>query len=248
MLTASPAPTQACLDREGRIERNRLDSALLSQPLEFRLYLPPCYDEQNERRYPVLYLLHGGTFYNDDQWDRLGADEAADRLMARGELPPFLIVMPYDRLWTRPIEDPFGEALIQELIPWIDDKYRTLTDREHRAIGGLSRGAGWAIHLGLSHRELFGIIGAHSLAVFDQDAAGDINRWLAELPRDALPRFYLDIGAQDQPLILKSAIWFEKRLTEEGIPHEWHLYTGKHEETYWAAHVEEYLRWYAEEW
>ncbi|HJW90842.1 MAG TPA: alpha/beta hydrolase-fold protein, partial [Anaerolineales bacterium] len=174
-LINSPTPP-ACLKSSGRIEMGRLKTDLLRFPLEFRVYLPPCYAQHTEQRYPVLYLIHGQS-YTDDQWDRLGADETADALIAAGEAPPFLIVMPRDRVWSQPTEDAFGQAVIEELLPWIDAHYRTMPAREYRAVGGLSRGASWAIHLGLSAWESFGAIGAHSLPVFWTDLP-NIRKWL----------------------------------------------------------------------
>jgi enterochelin esterase-like enzyme len=230
----------------GRYEPGSLESELLPQTLEYQVYLPPCYDQYPERRYPVIYLIHGQS-YSLDQWDRLGVDEISDRLVASGDLPQFLIVMPRDRVWTQPDTDPFGRALVQDLIPRIDASYRTLPDREHRAIGGLSRGAAWALHLGLSQWEQFGAIGMHSLPVFWADTP-EIRQWLAAIPDKSMPRFYMDIGSRDRPAIMKSAIWFEQLLTERNIPHEWHLFEGYHEEAYWEAHAEQYLRWYTREW
>lgn len=229
------------------MEFNNLRTELLRLPLEFRVYLPPCYDQQTERRYPVIYLIHGST-YTDSQWTDLGAAEIADELIAAGEAPPFMMVMGRDRVWTSPREDMFGQALVDVLLPWIDENYRTLSERSHRAIGGISRGGGWAVHLGLSRWELFGAIGAHSLAVFNEDTPYYINKWLDEIPSDAYPRLYLDIGDRDRQEIRRSAEWFEGVLTKKGIPHRWHLYTGYHDDAYWQAHIEEYLRWYVEDW
>jgi enterochelin esterase-like enzyme len=194
----------------------------------------------------VLYLIHGQT-YSDDQWDRLGVDETADRLIRAGELSPLLIVMPRDRVWSQPTEDHFGQAVTEALIPWIDSNYRTAANRENRAIGGLSRGGAWAVHLGLSRWELFSAIGAHSLTVFWNDASR-INGWLDAIPTESFPRIYLDIGDQDRPEVVESASWFEGLLDERGLPHEWHTFAGTHDEAYWQAHVEQYLRWYGFEW
>lgn len=244
-LTATPS-AQACQERVGRIETGVVRSDLLRLPMEFRIYLPPCYSQHPKARYPVLYLIHGQN-YNDDQWDRLGADETANRLITGGEAAPFIIVMPRDRNWSQPTEDNFGRVVVESLIPLIDANYRTLAEREGRAIGGLSRGAGWAIHLGLSHWELFSAIGAHSLPLFWTDLA-HLREWIAAIPSEALPRIYMDLGDKERPQIAKSANYFEQLLTELGIPHEWHLYPGYHEEAYWKLHLEEYLRWYAEGW
>ena len=245
--SATPTPTPlACWQQGGRYEEGSLRSDLLPLPMEYRVYLPPCYDQQGDRRYPVLYLIHGQN-YNHDQWDRLGVDEAADRLIAAGEIPPLLIVLPHDRSWAMPTEDRFGQVLVEGLVPTIDSNYRTLPERPYRAVGGLSRGAGWAVNLGLSRWELFGAIGGHSLPVFWTDTAY-IRQWLKDIPPDELPRIYLDIGENDRPQILNSASWFENLLTEERIPHEWHLFPGYHEEAYWQSHLEQYLRWYTQGW
>lgn len=244
--TAVPTPTPLpCLAQGGTIARHTLRTPISPLPWEFRVYTPPCYLEWPERRFPLLILIHGST-YTDDQWDRLGADETADALIASGELPPFLILMPRDRVWTdAPDDDPFGQALIEYILPWVDENYRTQPERASRAIGGLSRGASWAVHLGLAHWELFGAVGAHSLPVFVTDPPR-LERWLSEIPPDSMPRFFLDIGENDH--LLPHALWFTNLLTARNIPHEWHLFTGRHEEAYWQAHLEQYLRWYAQTW
>jgi enterochelin esterase-like enzyme len=223
-----------------------LDTDLSNFPLEFLVYLPPCYDQEPERRYPVLYLIHGQGF-TQDQWDRLGADEMADQLIAAGEASPFIIVMPRDRVWTPPTEDLFGQAVIEILLPHIDETYRTIPERDHRAIGGLSRGAGWALRLGLINWEQFGIIGMHSLPILWGDG-GSIPRWLDDIPSDSMPRMYLDIGDHDRAEITESATWFSELLAERQIAHEFYVFTGYHDEAYWSAHVEQYLRFYALEW
>lgn len=245
--TASPTPTATdhpCTQAPGTVTRHTLATDLSPLPWEFRVYAPPCYDAFPEQRYPLLILIHGST-YTDSQWDDLGADETADRLIAAGELPPFLILMPRDRIWVEPTEDPFGVALVSRILPWVDENYRTIPEKPYRAIGGLSRGASWAVHLGLKHLDLFYSIGAHSLPVFLTDPPR-LRSWLDQAPVDELPRFYLDIG--DRDYLLDKAIWFEELLTEKNIPHEWYLNSGRHEDAYWAGHVEEYLRWYAAPW
>lgn len=242
-----PTPTRlACWRAGGRILTDNLDTPLLRLPLQFRVYLPPCYEELEGRRFPVLYLFHGQSS-SDDQWDRLGADETADRLIAEGEIPPLIIVMPYDRYGGQPIETKFSQAITETLIPYIDKTYRTLPDRQHRAVGGLSRGAGWAVHFAISEWQLFDRLGAHSPAVFHSDAQR-MRTWLGKIPADQYPLIYMDIGDRDRPEILRSALWFEALLNEYDIPHEWHLFSGYHSEEYWRAHLEQYLRWYTQDW
>ena len=244
-LTPSPTATStplACLTSPGRVEAGSLDST--KPPQQFRIYLPPCYEEKTDQRYPVLYLLHGQT-YTDDQWIRLGAIRAVDNLILSGESIPFIVVFPDDRYWNLPPGAGFGQRLVEQLIPYIDATYRTLPDRDHRTIGGMSRGAGWALQLGLKRWDLFGTIGLHSLAVLQKDAS-EIRVWLADIPPEARPRVFMDIGDNDQELEIAQRV--ESEFNRLGLSHEWHLYSGTHTEEYWSAHVEEYIRWYAEGW
>ena len=62
------------------------------------------------------------------------------------------------------------------------------------------------------------------------------------------PRIYIDIGERDRPEILRAATWFEALLNEKDFPHEWHLFSGYHNEAYWSEHMDQYLRWYTQGW
>ncbi|HVN54233.1 MAG TPA: alpha/beta hydrolase-fold protein [Anaerolineaceae bacterium] len=247
-LEPSLTPTQdlsACLAAGGRFEiGGPLPYRGMPEGLSFRVYLPPCYDIETARRYPVLYLIHGQSS-TDDQWDRLGADEVADRLIASGEAPPFLIVMPRDRVWVDPDGDRFGLAVMDQLLPWIDSHYRIQADRAHRAIGGLSRGGAWALHLGLTHWESFGAWGEHSGVVFASDAPL-VFSWIKAIPPEEMPPIYLDDGEGDRWLYSMKDL--KKILDQAGVDYTWVLRPGYHNEEYWHAHVDEYLRWYASHW
>jgi predicted alpha/beta superfamily hydrolase len=243
--TPLPTPTVtplACLNQPGRVEEGILDST--DPPQEFLIYLPPCYDEKTDQRYPTLYLLHGQT-YTDDQWIRLGAVDVINKLILSGESIPFIIVFPDDRYWNLTAGPGFGARLVDDLIPYIDLTYRTIPDRNQRAIGGMSRGAGWALQLGLTRWDLFGTIGLHSLAVLQKDAS-QIPNWLADIPATSRPRVFMDVGDNDPELTMAQLV--EAQFNEHGLSHEWHLYSGAHTEEYWSAHVEEYIRWYEAQW
>ncbi len=248
--TATPSiqlTAESCLALGGKVEEHKIQSSYYpDKGITFRVYTPPCYEINTDEHYPVLYLIHGQGFL-DDQWDRIGADEATDKLIGSGEVAPFIIIMPYDNYSLRPSVGFFDEAFIEELVPWVDANLRTLPDREHRAIGGLSRGASWAIYFALTHPELFGALGGHSPPVFIEEAKLVVE-WLDAIPSKEMPRFWLDIGDRDTANIRHSADFFESLLAERNIPHEWHVFPGDHSEEYWSAHVEDYLRWYAEPW
>ncbi len=243
-------PTQARLPdaqctESGHVERYQIDSVLLNDELYFTVYFPPCYSEVKSGGYPVLYAMHGQNF-NDVMWIDLGATKTADALILSGAAEPFLIVMPYEEFFFREAEgNGFSRALTEEIIPWVDGNINVCIGRTCRAVGGLSRGASWAIRIGLAEWDFFGSIGAHSLPTFNGDI-GKLPEWLDEVPNGEKLRIYLDTGRFDPEV--KNAYRFENVLNEKGIPHEWHLNEGRHNETYWEEQMEAYLRWYAAGW
>jgi enterochelin esterase-like enzyme len=239
--TATPA---VCNKKAGEVVRGVIETDLLDKAMRYNVYLPPCYTADLPKRYPVLYLLHGQGS-TEEQWIRVGAVSAADRIIASGEVPAFIIVFPFDYSYKQPNEYNFEQVFVDLLLPQIDREYRTQADATHRAIGGLSRGGAWALRIGTLHPELFGAIGGHSPAIFYVDEKSLMRR-LLEIPADLMPRIWLDAGDKDSEHNVIEPL--EKFLSENGIPHEWHEYIGWHEEKYWSAHVENYLRWYASGW
>ena len=238
--TPTPEPT-ACAQQTGWTESLAASSSRMNDLLSARIHLPPCYDPSGKTRYPVLYLLHGQSFQSD-QWERLGAFRAADHLFAGGQ-QPFLIVLPNESdSYANPYESSFGDALTGALVAQVDKSYPTCPERGCRAIGGLSRGASWAVYLGLKNWGQFAIIGAHSFPPF-YNLDTRLPELLKSIPPGQFPRLYLDIGASDPYLAPASA--FEILLTQDGVAHEWYLNEGGHDETYWAAHTPAYITWYA---
>lgn len=239
--TATPTPL-TCLSQPGRVEQGVVNATV--PPQEYLIYLPPCYNELSDQRYPVLYLLHGQT-YTMDQWVRLGVPQTVDQMIFTGESVPFIVVFPDDSFWNLPSGTLFGERLIGALIPFIDATYRTLPDREHRALGGLSRGGGWTVQLGLERPDLFCSLGLHSPAIFKGDGLY-IEKLVRAIPDENRPRLWLDTGDADREL--DSIIFFEEMLTRNDFSHEFRRYVGDHSETYWGANVRDYLLWYAKAW
>jgi enterochelin esterase-like enzyme len=239
--TAFPSPSatpEQCTETRGTIHAESLQIAPLPRPVRVDIYLPACY-EWSEQTYPVLYLFHGQG-YAEDQWQRLGAIETLERLASAGEISPFIVVMPWEDYIPNVSEPVFRTAMLEWLFPHIEAAYRV---NGTRGIGGLSRGAGWALHFGLRNPDNFVAIGAHSPIIFADDTVLLRERLIA-LATQNPPQFFVDIGAEDrQP---EAAFLLEKLLAQFQIPHDWRYYTGSHEEVYWSAHVEEYMRWYAQ--
>ena len=245
-LISTPAATEEipCLDEIGLIQPFSVLVSRTQDEISGRIYTPPCYGADLDQNYPTLYLLHGAT-ETDQQWEELGVDELVDTLISRDDLPPLIIIMPREDSWIPLPENLFGDHLVKDLIPWVDAHYRTLAGREYRAIGGLSRGGNWAVRIGLLNWALFEAIGAHSAPLF----YGDLERipgWIEAIPELKIPRLYLDIGQDDTNWADASA--FENLLVELSIPHSWHQFIGMHEESYWQAHLDDYLLWYSSEW
>ncbi|MFM7193196.1 MAG: alpha/beta hydrolase [Bacteroidota bacterium] len=149
-----------------------LTSAVLGKEVEYSLWLPPDYD-QSSRRYPVLYLLHG---YSDDEtgWTQFGEVKAiADRQLSKEEMTAMIIVMP-DAGVTWYINSSDGKVnyedfFVKEFIPHIDKTLRTRTDRQYRAVAGLSMGGMGTCVMAMKHPELFSAAAPLSAAVWTDD-------------------------------------------------------------------------------
>lgn len=231
-----------CIELSGSIETYQISRGGVE--LSGSIYTPPCYEFDSARDYPTLYLLHGAT-EDDQQWVDLGLADRADQLISESAIPPLIIIMPLELTWVALPENPFGDYLVTDLMPWIEVEYRTLADRDYRAIGGLSRGGNWSLRIGLLHWGMFGSIGAHSTPLF----YGDLRRipgWIEAIPHSRMPRIYLDIGEGDNNL--EAALDLDDVLNKLEVIHDWNVYPGLHEDLYWKAHLGEYLLWYSLGW
>jgi len=243
--TATTTPL-TCLSQPGEMRMGEVPTS--GAPTSFYIYLPPCYEYFTDQRYPVLYLLNGIQLDKDtspagDQWLRIGAPAALDALIISGQVEPFIIVFPDDRYWNVVQGQYFGQFLVNDIIPFIDQNFRTIADRPHRAVGGLSRGGGWAFNIMFTHPDVFGSVGLHSPAVRVDDRSAVVY-FIRQMPPELWPRIYFDTGDNDSQRGYNTMI--EGLLALYSVPHEWHLNNGAHTLEYWTAHVTEYLLWYAE--
>lgn len=153
------------------------NSSLLNQPVNYSVYLPPDYYVSN-RRYPVVYLLHG-LGDNETGWVQFGeADRIVDAGIKSGELPPMILIMPnagvtwYVNDFQNKVR--YEDMFVQELIPHIDTMFRTRTGREYRAVSGLSMGGFGSLTLAMHHPELFSACAALSAAVRTDETFANI--------------------------------------------------------------------------
>ncbi len=170
VLTALAAITFA---QQGILKESlKVKSATLGKEVEYSIYLPSDYETSN-RRYPVLYLLHG---YTDDEtgWTQFGeANLIADRLLQSGDIPPMIIVMPDAGVsWYVNSADGkvmYEDFFIKEFIPHVDAAYRTRNTKEFRAIAGLSMGGHGSLIMAMKHPELFTAAAPLSAGIFTED-------------------------------------------------------------------------------
>ena len=237
-----PAPAGFNTPREGiphgRIELVEYDSRSVGNKRKTLVYTPPGYSPG--KKYPVLYLLHG-IGGDEEEWHRGAKPEAIlDNLIAEKKAVAMIVVLPNGRaqpndraegniMAAAPAFAKFEQDLLGDLIPFIDSKYSTKTDRECRALAGLSMGGGQALNFGLAHLDTFAWIGGFSSApntnppetlVPDPAKAAKLLKllWISCGDRDGL--FYI---SQRTHAYLK----------ENNVPHLWHVDAGVHDFAVW---------------
>ena len=154
------------------IESLSIQSKILGKAVKYSIYLPTDY-ETSQRRYPVLYLLHG---YSDDEtgWTQFGeVEKITNETIAKGEATQMIIAMP-DAGVSWYINDATGKVqfedfFVKEFIPYIDSVYKTRNKKEYRAVAGLSMGGYGSLIYGMKHPDLFAACAPLSAAVWSDD-------------------------------------------------------------------------------
>jgi Enterochelin esterase and related enzymes len=149
---------------QGAVRSVRFWSKACGEWRRMYVYTPAGYEQNPSRRYPVLYLQHGGG-EDETGWIYQGfADVILDNLVAEGKAEPMIIVMVSGVAHPAgdPAADAFNQMVTEDVIPFVDARFRTLADRDHRAVAGLSWGAKQAYDLGLGYRDLFSWVGGFS--------------------------------------------------------------------------------------
>ena len=224
----------------GKIDTITYESKTVGTKRRALIYTPPGFSRKN--KYPVLYLLHG-IGGDEKEWLKGGKPQVIlDNLLADGKIAPMIVVMPngramkddraagniFDSLKVQAFAN-FEKDLLNDLIPFIEKNYPVLTDREHRAIAGLSMGGGQSLNFGLGNLDKFAWVGGFSSApntkrpeelVPDPEAA-----------KNKLKLLWISCGDND------GLISFSKRthdyLFEKGVPHIYYIEPGVHDFKVW---------------
>ena len=232
----------------GTIRTHWYVSKSLHSTRRLTVYTPPGYEETGATRYPVLYLFHGANA-DETAWTRLGhVNLILDNLLAADKIKPFIVVMPFGYPGSPEtagsnfsvITEAFGRDLMGDAIPYIDTHYKTLTDRDHRAIAGLSMGGVESLEIGLNHPELFSAVAGFSPAL----RAGDFDKEFAKLKSNPdqtnrqLRSLWIGCGTDDS--LFSAAQSFSAFLDTAGIRHTFQKSGGAHTWMVWRHYLAEF--------
>jgi enterochelin esterase-like enzyme len=243
----------------GELTAIEYDSKSLETRRRMRVYTPPGYSAS--RKYPVLYLLHGigGT---DTEWTAsCHADNIIDNLLAEGKIQPMVMVFP-DGNSARTVADlatggrgasaggggrggaggmgmdawltPFENDLLKDIIPYVDSHYSVYTDRDRRALAGLSMGGGQTLNIGLVHPETFAWVGGFSSAP-DTKQPPSVLVPDPAAARNKLKLLWLGCGSKDGLIRISQGV--HSYLKEKGVPHVWHVDGNAHDTPEWENNL-----------
>jgi enterochelin esterase-like enzyme len=234
----------------GKLTAVQYDSKSLAARRQMRVYTPPGYS--TDRKYPVVYLLHG-IGGNDLQWTQMTrAPSIIDNLLADDKIQPFIAVFPncdanvtvanptvvgrsggrggpggFDGYGA-----PFENDLLKDIIPYVESHYSVIADRDHRTLAGLSMGGGQSLNIGLTHVDTFAYVGGFSSAPNTRSPAELV-------PDPAVPKqlklLWLGCGNKDGLIGISQGV--HKYLKEKGVPHVWHVDGNAHDGTEWGNNL-----------
>mgnify|MGYP006291364929 CR=1 FL=1 len=251
--TPSPTPTPfVCTEQHGKIIRDTFVSeAMQTEEIRYTVYVPPCYSNYREYSFPVLYLLHGWPM-DEMHWEKLGIFRIMDAWISQGLIGPMLVVLPG-------VSNPHGMyinssggdysfegMIVNELVPRIDQRYRTWNTLEGRAIGGISRGGVWALEIGFRNPDLFGRVGGHSPALSVNHPLPAYDPFVLVESVDPAQQIYLSAGDQDWARAW--TIRLRDSLQEADANVTYQLHEGAHIDDLWRLGLPEYVHFYAREW
>jgi len=229
----------------GTVNIHRYESKSLGVTRGLYVYTPPEYETNRQAKYPVLYLFHGFGD-TEDAWTVVGrANIILDNLLASKKAVPLIVVMPYGHTpVTPPVMRSLGDYtafekdIIEDVIPYIQQRYRASTSQKDRAIAGLSMGGGQSLTVGLGNRDLFGWVGAFSSAVPKDEK---LERLLEEPQaiNDKLQLLWIGCGRQD--FLFKDNQAFIEELKTKKIKHVANITEGAHEWRIWRRYLNEFV-------
>ena len=246
----------------GTVAKVWYDSPALGMKRRMSIYTPPGYETSGDRRYPVLYLLHG-MGGDEEAWLTQGrAAQILDNLIAEGAVEPMIVVMPNGNASQEaaPGETHFGlvpptvalphtmdgafEEAFPDIIAYVDRTYRTKADKQHRAIAGLSMGGFQSLHTSKQYPDMFDYVGLFSAAInprvegseIYKDREAKLRRQFADAPK----LYWIAIGKDD--FLYKDNEAYRKALDDMGVKYDYHESAGGHIWKNWRAYLSDFTR------
>ncbi|MFN3648472.1 MAG: alpha/beta hydrolase-fold protein [Armatimonadota bacterium] len=231
----------------GKLETIEYDSKTVGTRRKMQVYTPPGYSP--EKKYPVLYLLHG-IGGDETEWHRFAKPNLLlDNLLAEGKAVPMIVVMPNGRAQkndraegnvfaSAPAFAVFEQDLLQDVIPAIESRYSVQPGREHRALAGLSMGGGQSLNFGLKHLDRFAWVGGFSSAPNTKPPAELVPDPAAA--REKLKLLWLSCGNKDN--LFRISQGMHGYLKEKEVPHVWNVDAHGHDPTHWRNNLYHFLQ------
>jgi len=223
----------------GTVHLHRLESKTLGVTRGLNVYAPPGYETDPKAVYPVFYLLHGAGD-NERGWSTIGrANVILDNLIAEEKAVPMIIVMPDGHAPTSEgVDNPFQKDLIEEIIPYVEARYRIKTGSENRALAGLSMGGFQTLDIGISRQDLFGWIGVFSGGI--RDSYEQTHGPLLDSANKKLKLFWIGIGKTD--FLWERNENLLKLLRKKNVDHTFRLSEGGHTWKNWRHYLHQFLQ------
>lgn len=226
----------------GKLEMIEYDSKSVGARRKMNVYTPPGYS--TDQAYPVLYLLHG-IGGDETEWQRFSTPNVIlDNLIADGLATPMIVVMPNGRAQkndraegnvfaSAPAFAKFEADLLDDVIPTIESRYSVATEREQRALAGLSMGGGQSLNFGLGNLDRFAWVGGFSSAPNTKPPEELVPDPAAA--REQLKLLWLACGNQDGLIGVSQAV--HAYLKEHDVPHIWHVDSHGHDAEEWSKNL-----------
>ncbi|GAB3904457.1 alpha/beta hydrolase-fold protein [Larkinella knui] len=238
----------------GELRQVWYQSNTLGMARRMHVYTPPGY-EKGTTKYPVFYLLHGGGD-DDSGWPTVGrAGFILDNLLAAGQAKPMIVVMPNgsmplppstgmpDQTTMQKMRALFADELVKEVMPYVEKNYRTQTNRESRAIAGLSMGGFQTLDLTLSRPELFNYVGVFSSGFFGPTIDEAETKYASVLKDPGFNKnkklFWIEIGKDD--FVMDANKKTLALLDKHQIKYQYKETAGGHTWTNWRQYLNEYV-------
>ena len=240
-------PTKSIVARRegiphGKLEMIEYDSKTVGTTRKMNVYTPPDYS--SDKKYPVLYLLHG-IGGDETEWQRFVTPELLfDNLIADQKTVPMIVVMPNGRAQkndraqgnifeSAPSFAVFERELLDDVIPAIESRYSTQATREHRALAGLSMGGGQSLNFGLAHLDTFAWIAGFSSAPNTMPPEQLVPD--PEKTSEQLQLLYLSCGNKDGLIGISQRT--QRHLKKNNVPHLWNVDAHGHDPTHWRNNL-----------